>query len=84
MKPVYVKDHAWEVGIGSIEAERLWESTVNSDTGDFCHLARIPNGELRLSWTDMEEYDGSYISCRVTEDDIRRLAGALDSTEPQP
>jgi len=83
LKPVYVKHFLDEIGVGSEEAERLWESDVNGDTGDFCHLARTKNGNLYLSWTDMEEFDGSYLSARITLDDLKRLA-AVTATLDAP
>jgi hypothetical protein len=66
---VVVKGSMFEVGIGSIEATRLWESGP-TDEGAFAHLSRSDDGRVWLSLTDMEEHHGAYASVEVTLADL--------------
>jgi hypothetical protein len=83
MRPVVVKATFDEGGVGTLDAEAVWESEADA-CGAFAHLARSVDGRWWLSWTDMEEADGAYLTVEVTDADMRRLAGWLPTREAAP
>jgi HNH endonuclease len=76
LKEKLVKTSIIEIGIGSLEAEAIWESDP-SDEGSFAHLARSADGRMWLSLTDMEEFDGSYSTVEVGQASLKSLLSSL-------
>lgn len=71
-RPVLTKRSWAEPGIGSFETKACWESTP-SEEGAFVRLDLDDQGEGYLTFTDMEEFDGAYISVPVSSEDFARL-----------
>jgi hypothetical protein len=73
---VSIKQSGYEVGVGSKDATRLWESDP-TDEGEFARLDVTEDGQHYLTWTDMENHHGSYISVAVSAEDLARLSFIL-------
>lgn len=77
MRDVIVKTSWVEGGIGSTSAHVYWESEP-TDEGAIVRLDHTDKGQdWFLTFTDAEEFDGSYVSVRVTMADLNRLYWAL-------
>lgn len=71
-RTVVVKTSWHEVGVGTEEATPLWESTPTEE-GAIVRLDRTNDGTCYMSFTDAEEFDGAYVSVRLTDEDLQRL-----------
>lgn len=71
-RTVVVKTSWYEVGVGTETATPLWESTPTEE-GAIVRMDRTADGTHYMSFTDAEEFDGAYLSVRLTDDDLQRL-----------